>query len=89
MIASFREENALESVQRTPADADSLAHLQEGMRAPGRSLRQNRPDALNLFVGDRQTRALNSDEAKHTIHAMHPRSVLRVQRAAHENVTAK
>ena len=89
MIAVFREENALESVQRTPADADSLSHLQEGMRAPGSSFCQNRPDAFDLFVGDRQTRALNSDEAKHTVHATNPRPVLRVQRAAHENVTAK
>jgi hypothetical protein len=89
MIAIFRQENAFDSVQRPSANPNPLSGFKKGMGAPGSCLLENRSDALDLFIRDRQSHAPDSDKAKHAVHAMNHRPVLLIQRAAHEYVAAK
>src|SRR5271166_1765804 len=85
VVAVLRQKHAFHSVHCSTAYPDPLPHLEEGVRTPGRRLRQDFLNAFDLLVRNRQARSARTHKTVHTLHLVDARPVLRTQSATDEH----
>ena len=74
------EQHALDTIQRTAANSNSLPDFQERMRGPGNLLRDHGAQRLDLFVGNRNRFPVHTNDPKHSVGAIHAHALVMIAR---------
>src|SRR5208283_5591316 len=70
-----RNENTLDSIQGSAADAHTLADLQEGIGFPVHPLFHNRAHSFDLFVGNERALTWNADKVEDAVGTKHLQAI--------------